>query len=129
MFDVGFWELAVVGVVALLVVGPDKLPGLARTVGRWVGRARAYVHTVQADIDREMRLQELQQMIQDTSRQTHDMIEETQSGLHGAAQQMQAAMNAPAAPEPEESKELPAPPVASEGEEAPAASPAANPPA
>jgi len=54
MFDIGFWELALILVVALMVIGPDKLPGLAKTAGLWVGKAQAMVRTVKADIDREL---------------------------------------------------------------------------
>ncbi|HRD64528.1 MAG TPA: Sec-independent protein translocase protein TatB [Candidatus Competibacter sp.] len=59
MFEIGFWELIVVGVVALLVVGPDKLPGLARTAGLWVGKARRMIADVKAEVDRELQLEEL----------------------------------------------------------------------
>lgn len=76
MFDIGFWELVVVGVVALLVIGPDKLPGVARNVGRWVGRARIYLNNVKSDIDREMRLQELQEMLKQSERAaSYDILE------------------------------------------------------
>jgi len=64
MFDIGFWELLVIGVVALLVIGPDKLPGLARTAGLWIGRARHFVGTVKADIDRELRADELRRALE-----------------------------------------------------------------
>lgn len=55
MFDVGFSELALVGLVALVVVRPDRLPGLARTAGAWMRRARTMMETVKADVDRELR--------------------------------------------------------------------------
>jgi sec-independent protein translocase protein TatB len=66
MFDIGFWELALIGVVALLVVGPDRLPGLARTVGLWVGRIRRYVANVRDDIEREIQADELKKMLEKT---------------------------------------------------------------
>ena len=59
MFDIGFWEIAIIGVLALIIVGPDKLPGLARTVGAYVGKARQMVASVKADIKRELREHEL----------------------------------------------------------------------
>ncbi|NHZ69613.1 MAG: twin-arginine translocase subunit TatB [Thermotogales bacterium] len=54
MFDIGFWELTLIMVVALMVIGPDKIPGLARTAGLWIGKAQAMVRSVKADIDREL---------------------------------------------------------------------------
>jgi len=63
MFDIGFWELAIIGVVALIVIGPDKLPGVARTAGKWVGRTRRFVNQVKTDIDREIKQDELRKML------------------------------------------------------------------
>ena len=59
MFDVGFWELALIGAVALLIVGPERLPGVARNVGLWVGKARRMLRDVKDDISRELREQEI----------------------------------------------------------------------
>ena len=67
MFEVGFAELFLLGVIALLVVGPDKLPGLARTVGVWVGRAQRLVGQVRADIEREVRADELRRAAKEYS--------------------------------------------------------------
>lgn len=79
MFDVGFWELLIIGVVALLVIGPDKLPGLARTAGHWVGRGRRLVASVKADIDREIAADELKNVLakQAESNPLHEIVEET----------------------------------------------------
>ena len=44
MFDIGFWELSIIALVALIVIGPDKLPAVARNVGKWVGRTRRFVN-------------------------------------------------------------------------------------
>ena len=79
MFDIGFWELALIGVVALLVVGPDRLPGLARTVGLWVGRVRRYVTAVRDDIEREIQADELKKMLEKTSDldPLQDIVDET----------------------------------------------------
>ena len=83
MFDVGFFELLLIGVVTLLVVGPERLPKLARTAGLWMGKARSMVSQVKADIDRELAAEELKKAL---SRQAqlpgmHDIIEETQSAV------------------------------------------------
>ena len=62
MFDIGFSELLVIGVVALIVIGPERLPRVARTVGHLMGRMQRYVADVKADIDREVELEELRKM-------------------------------------------------------------------
>jgi sec-independent protein translocase protein TatB len=62
MFDIGFSELLVIGVVALIVIGPEKLPRVARTIGHLAGRLQRYVSDVKADINREMELEELRKM-------------------------------------------------------------------
>ena len=63
MFDIGFWELVMIAVVALVVIGPDKLPGVARTAGKWVGRARRFVSDVKTDIDRELKQEEIRKAL------------------------------------------------------------------
>ena len=63
MFDIGFWELTMIAVIALLVIGPDKLPGVARTAGKWVGRARRFVGDVKTDIDRELKQEEIRKAL------------------------------------------------------------------
>ncbi len=69
MFDIGFSELLVIAVVALVVIGPERLPKVARTVGMLFGRMQRYVNDVKADISREMALDDLRKLqssIQDT---------------------------------------------------------------
>ena len=71
MFDIGFSELVVIGVVALVVLGPERLPKVARTAGHLFGRLQRYVATVKADLNREMDLSELakvKQEVQDAAR-------------------------------------------------------------
>ncbi|MBF0255878.1 MAG: twin-arginine translocase subunit TatB [Gammaproteobacteria bacterium] len=68
MFDVGFMEMLLVAVVALVVVGPERLPGLARTTGAWLGRARAFVSNVKADIDKELKAEELKRILDEQAR-------------------------------------------------------------
>ena len=59
MFDIGFTELTLVALVALVVVGPERLPGVARTLGHLFGRLQRYVNDVKSDISREIELDEL----------------------------------------------------------------------
>lgn len=84
MFDVGFMEMLLVGVVALLVVGPERLPGLARTAGAWIGRARSFVTNVKADIDRELKAEELKRILDEQAKLANpleEIIEETKESL------------------------------------------------
>jgi sec-independent protein translocase protein TatB len=93
MFDIGFWELALIGVVALLVVGPDRLPALARTVGLWVGRIRRYVSTVRDDIEREIQADELKSLLSKTDdlNPLKDIIEETTNTIGEANKELSSA--------------------------------------
>jgi len=79
MFDIGFWELIMIAVVALLVIGPERLPKVARTVGLWIGRARRFVGSVKADIEQELRAEELKRILdqQAKSNPMEEIVEET----------------------------------------------------
>lgn len=83
MFDIGFWELTVIAVVALIVIGPERLPAVARTVGLWVGRMRGFVLSVKADIDQELRAEELKKIMEQQAKSAglHEIVEETQEAL------------------------------------------------
>jgi sec-independent protein translocase protein TatB len=65
LFDVAFSELLVIAVVALLVIGPERLPKVARTLGALTGRMQRYVAQVKEEVNREVRFQELQQLQQE----------------------------------------------------------------
>lgn len=80
MFDVSFTELLVIGVVALVVIGPERLPKVARTLGHLVGRAQRYVNDVKSDIQREVELDELRKL-KETMK---DAANSVQSTLHNA---------------------------------------------
>ncbi|MDI1309145.1 MAG: Sec-independent protein translocase protein TatB [Methylotenera sp.] len=78
MFDVSFSELIMITVVALIVIGPEKLPKVARTLGALAGRMQRYVAQVKEEVNRDVRFQELQQLqqeIQDTVTKTKETIE------------------------------------------------------
>lgn len=59
MFDIGFWELVVIGVVALVVLGPERLPVAIRTATHWIRLIRSTAHSVKAELEQELKLQEL----------------------------------------------------------------------
>ncbi|MGD8999113.1 MAG: Sec-independent protein translocase protein TatB [Granulosicoccaceae bacterium] len=79
MFDIGFFELILIGIVALLVIGPERLPGVARTAGLWVGKMRNFVSSVKEDIDQELKADELKRIMKQHAESTsvHDIIEQT----------------------------------------------------
>ena len=103
MFDVGFQELTLIGVIALIVVGPERLPKMARTLGLWMGKIRYYVGQVKSDIEREVRAQELKEMLDKPAGGLDDLYkvaEETKGTLKeatGALEEAKAAIeSAPA---------------------------------
>lgn len=73
MFDVAFSELLVIAVIALLVIGPEKLPKVARTMGAIAGRLQRYVSNMKADIEREMQFEELQKLQQEIRRNANEI--------------------------------------------------------
>ncbi len=83
MFDIGFWELAIIGVVTLIVVGPERMPALARTAGKWVGRLTRFISSVKSDIDRELKAEEMKKAMEKHTQSTglHEIIEETKADM------------------------------------------------
>lgn len=92
MFDVGFSELIVIGIVALVVIGPERLPKVARTVGLLLGRAQRYVNDVKADINREMQLDELKKL----QTQMADSARSLEEGFRKELASTRAVVEAPA---------------------------------
>ena len=91
MIDFGFDKLALIGAVALIVIGPEKLPRVARTVGHLVGRAQRYVADVKAEVNRSIELEELKKMktsFEDAARNVEQTVSselnQTSSELHSA---------------------------------------------
>lgn len=73
MFDIGFSELMLIAVVALIVIGPEKLPKVARTAGHLLGRLQRYVGDVKSDISREMQIEDLKKLQQQVADQAKSM--------------------------------------------------------
>lgn len=107
MFDVGFSEIVVIAVVALIVIGPERLPKVARTLGHLFGRMQRYVNDVKSDISREMELDELRKLqasVQDAAHAIEQTVTKevsaTESQLNSIAttaqQAVQPAAEAPA---------------------------------
>lgn len=108
MFDIGFSELLVIGVVALVVIGPERLPKVARTAGHLLGRMQRYVNDVKTDINREMQLDELKKLqsqvvesartLESSVRQELDAAKSSFEGVGQEAQSTLAELQATAAP-------------------------------
>jgi len=73
MFDVGFWELLIISVLALLVIGPERLPDVAKKTGRFVGKMKRFVNSVRSDIEREFRTDELEKMLNQQNEQIKEL--------------------------------------------------------
>ncbi|HYK14678.1 MAG TPA: Sec-independent protein translocase protein TatB [Burkholderiales bacterium] len=106
MFDIGFSEIVVIAVVALIVIGPERLPKVARTLGHLFGRMQRYVNDVKADISREMELDELRKLqatVQDAAHAIEQTVNKeitsTESELNSIAQTAAQAVQ-PAAENP-----------------------------
>ena len=96
MFDVGFSELLLVALVALLVLGPERLPRAARFVGLWVRRARAQWHSVKAELERDRAAEELQRSL----REGRDALRQASDEWRDAGDEARHGLRPPAAPQP-----------------------------
>jgi sec-independent protein translocase protein TatB len=87
MFDISFMELLVISIVALIVIGPERLPAVARTIGHLYGRCRNFVYAIRTDIHNEMRMEELKKMqssVQETAQSIEDSVQQGVDRLKSA---------------------------------------------
>ncbi|MBV7498728.1 Sec-independent protein translocase protein TatB [Achromobacter sp. ACM05] len=128
MFDVSLTELMVIGVVALIVIGPERLPKVARTVGHLLGRAQRYVNDVKSDIQREIELDELRKFkteMEDAAQGVQQSLNETGASLQEPVQQFRAELDEVAREA--NGKAAPASPATATATQAPAAETPAEP--
>ena len=124
MFDVGFSELVVIAIVALVVIGPERLPKVARTAGHLLGRLQRYVNDVKSDINREMQLDELKKLQADVQESARSIEQSVSSGMLSAQQSLdQTARSITDEPKPLPLAEAPESPAVPTAE---AATPAAS---
>jgi len=93
MFDFSFGELALISAVALVVLGPERLPKVARTVGEWAGKAQRYVSQVKADINREMELAELKKLQEQARGIAHEFESAVQNEVKGIESDVGSAVS------------------------------------
>ena len=114
MFDIGFSEMMVIAIIALVVIGPEKLPKMARTIGILAGRLQRYVSDVKADINREIELDELRKMRDSMQQAASNFESSVQSEINKAnaeASKVEGELNAAVASldKPAEAANAPAP--------------------
>lgn len=88
MFDIGFWELALIGIIALLVLGPQRLPEAARAAGQWVARIRNFINNVKQDLDQQLRTDELAEL-----RKLKEELEQARQSIAEAGQDVSQSIN------------------------------------
>ena len=89
MFDMGFTELALIGIVALVVIGPERLPGVARTAGKYFGRLKRFMTTIKADVEQELRADELRAILADQQKELNTL----KDSISGAGKEIEKEVN------------------------------------
>lgn len=92
MFDIGFAEILIVSVVALLVLGPDKLPVAVKTCGMWIGRIKRSVTSIQHEISEELRIEELRRTTSISKEELEKELSEMRKPFKAAAKDVEAAV-------------------------------------
>ena len=95
MLNIGMTELLAFGIISLLVLGPDKLPEAARFAGKWYGKIKRMISSVQNDIDRELRLSELREQMKNEMQRIQELEQKMQAQMHELQQQSQPAVKEP----------------------------------
>jgi len=81
MFDIGFWEILLILVLALVVIGPERLPGAARQAGFFVGKARRYIEGVRSEVESELDVGEFKRMLHNQEVQINELQQQLKSGM------------------------------------------------
>lgn len=89
MFDVGFVELMLIGIVGLVIIGPERLPGVARTLGKYVGKLRRFMTNVKADVESELRADELREIL----KQQQNSLQSVKKAVDEVDKEINASVN------------------------------------
>lgn len=81
MFDVGFWEILLILVMALVIIGPERLPGAARKAGFFVGKARRYIEGVRSEVESELDVNEFKRMLHNQEVQINELQQQLKAGV------------------------------------------------
>ncbi len=90
MFDMGFTELMLIGIVALVIIGPERLPGVARTAGKYFGRLKRFMTTIKADVEQELRADELRAILADQQKELNTL----KDSISGAGKEFEKDISA-----------------------------------
>lgn len=96
MFDMGFAEMLLIGIVALVVVGPERLPSVARSAGQWVAKIKRFVSNIKNDVEREFKTDELKQILQqqqDELQSLKEVMNKAQQKSDGTGSSIESEFN------------------------------------
>ena len=91
MIDLGLTKIAIIGVVALIVIGPEKLPKVARMAGTLYGRAQRYLHEVKSEVSREIELDELRNLKKEVEETAHSIRSDVENAVKGSIDDVESA--------------------------------------
>jgi sec-independent protein translocase protein TatB len=94
MFDVGFWEILLILILALVVIGPERLPSAARKAGYFVGKARRYIEGVRSEVESELDVNEFKRMLHNQEVQINELQEQVKSGVNDVKSDVSDATSA-----------------------------------
>jgi sec-independent protein translocase protein TatB len=94
MFDVGFWEILLILILALVVIGPERLPSAARKAGYFVGKARRYIEGVRSEVESELDVNEFKRMLHNQEVQINELQEQIKSGVNDVKSDVSDATSA-----------------------------------
>ena len=91
MFDIGLWEILLIGVLALVVIGPERLPGAARQAGYFVGKARRYIEGVKSEVASELDIDEFKRVLHNQEVQINELQRQLKSGIDEVKSELPSA--------------------------------------
>lgn len=91
MFDIGFFELIIIGILALLVLGPERLPTAARTAGVWIGRIKQSFGAIQQEVNQQLHMEDMQRQLEENRRKLEDTLRQQEQSI----METKPATNAP----------------------------------
>jgi sec-independent protein translocase protein TatB len=84
MFDVGFWEFALIGIITLIIVGPERMPNIARKAGQYVGKAKRFIAKIQDDVSEELDVDQFKRQLSDMDKEANivEIIDEAKDSIN-----------------------------------------------